>query len=219
MKGGLNMYVPSPLGSYPLVLRDYNIGTPRGGEFLLDYEKNDLYYIDRDTLTRKRLAEEIYQKILEAKIENAKFIVYNKDKLDEGTETTTIVKDGVLELEETEINTAVLVFTNDTDDTYVDTGGRSIYIDDTNYILPSVEDREYNAFYFIINKRTVFSSSANTPVIDFSNVSTDNVYVVNDNFERKPIKHILVMKASGFTSGSRLTITAKMSFDDDRDDI
>jgi hypothetical protein len=212
------MYVPSPLGSYPLVLRDFEVGTPRDGEFLLDYDKYDIYYIDRKDSTRKRLADEIYQRILEAKLENVKFKVYNKDKIDAaGGDSTEVVKDTVLELEETEVSSSILAFTNDLDSTFVDTTNRYITIDTENYLIPSTADREFNAFYFIINKRTVFSSSANTPVIDFSNVET--VWAVNDKLERLPIKHILYMKAAGFVTANRLTITAKMSLEDDREDI
>jgi len=74
------MHVPNPLGSYPLVLRDYDVSGARRGEFLLDYKTYDLYYINRSSGERISVAEEIYQRILKAKLQNTKIVVADKDK-------------------------------------------------------------------------------------------------------------------------------------------
>lgn len=75
-------HVPNPLGSYPMVLRDYDIATPRRGELLLDYTKYDLYYVKMDTGERIRLADEIYQRILAARVQNTYIDIKDADKQD-----------------------------------------------------------------------------------------------------------------------------------------
>ena len=64
------MHIPNPLGSYPLTLRSINASNPRRGELLFDYEKYDIYYVNRDTGDITNLAKDIYDKIIASKLEN-----------------------------------------------------------------------------------------------------------------------------------------------------
>ena len=65
-----------------MVLRDYDIATPRRGELLLDYNTYDLYYVKMDTGERIRLADEIYQRILAARVQNTFIDINDADKQD-----------------------------------------------------------------------------------------------------------------------------------------
>ena len=65
-----------------MVLRDYDIATPRRGELLLDYTTYDLYYVKMDTGERIRLADEIYQRILAARVQNTFIDINDADKQD-----------------------------------------------------------------------------------------------------------------------------------------
>lgn len=64
------MHVPSSLGGYPLVLRDKDTTNTRVGELLYDYNKNDLYYINRQDKMKKSIAKDIYDKIIASRLEN-----------------------------------------------------------------------------------------------------------------------------------------------------
>lgn len=73
------MHVPNPLGGIPLILRDADTKNPRNGELLLDYTNADLYYVDRKTGVKSKLAESIYQKIIDSKLENAHIEIVSSD--------------------------------------------------------------------------------------------------------------------------------------------
>ena len=73
------MHVPNPLGGLPLILRDVNTTNPRRGELLFDYTNADLYYINKETGKKTRLADSIYQKIIASKLENSKIEVAHSD--------------------------------------------------------------------------------------------------------------------------------------------
>ena len=73
------MHVPNPLGGLPLILRDVNITNPRRGELLFDYTNADLYYINKETGKKTRLADSIYQKIIASKLENSRIEVAHSD--------------------------------------------------------------------------------------------------------------------------------------------
>lgn len=64
------MHVPNPLGGYPLILRPIDAPNPRNGELLMDYENNDLIYVNRSTGNKNSIAMEIYKKIIASKLEN-----------------------------------------------------------------------------------------------------------------------------------------------------
>lgn len=83
------MHVPNPLGGLPLVLRDVNTPNPRMGELLLDYTNADLYYINKETGKKTRLADSIYQKIIASKLENSRIEVAHSDS-PESTEDPVI---------------------------------------------------------------------------------------------------------------------------------
>lgn len=80
------MHVPNPLGGIPLVLRDYDVSNPHRGELLLDYTKDDLYYIDKNTGLRVNVAEDIYKRIIEARLENPKINITKASAEVEGDE-------------------------------------------------------------------------------------------------------------------------------------
>ena len=73
------MHVPNPLGGLPLILRDVNTTNPRRGELLFDYTNTDLYYINKETGKKTRLADSIYQKIIASKLENSRIEVAHSD--------------------------------------------------------------------------------------------------------------------------------------------
>lgn len=73
-------HVPNPLGSYPMVLRDYQTDNPRLGELLLDYTKYDLYYVNRQTGNLVSVAQDIYNRILIARMQNTSFVIADADK-------------------------------------------------------------------------------------------------------------------------------------------
>lgn len=73
------MHVPNPLGGLPLVLRDVNTANPRKGELLFDYTSADLYYVNKKTGKKTRLADSIYQKIIASKLENSRIEVAHSD--------------------------------------------------------------------------------------------------------------------------------------------
>ena len=72
--------IPDPLGSYPMVLRDYQVEHPRLGELLLDYTNYDLYYVNRQSGELVSVAQDIYNRILMAKMQNTGFVVADADK-------------------------------------------------------------------------------------------------------------------------------------------
>lgn len=200
------MHIPSPLGSYPLTLRDYNVSNPRDGELLLDYENSDLYYINRADHTKVRMADEIYRRIIEAKLQNAKFIIYNKDK-----EKKSPVKDGLISMDDCTVSGTCLKFDPDKDSTYVDES--TLVLDDSNFIYPKIRDREYNAFYFIVNGRVKATSRIYSTVLDLDGTSA---YVANDSYEPDPKGHILVLPMDmAYAAGDKIVITADLDGDDD----
>lgn len=73
------MHVPNPLGGIPLILRDVDTKNPRNGELLLDYENADLYYVNRKTGVKSKLADYIYKKIVESKLENSTIEIVHSD--------------------------------------------------------------------------------------------------------------------------------------------
>lgn len=76
------MHKPSPFGTYPLVLRNYNIHDYRSGELLYDYTDNDLYVSDRtNNNTVTRLSKMIYEKSRLALLKNSN-LSYRKDNID-----------------------------------------------------------------------------------------------------------------------------------------
>lgn len=144
------MHLPT-LGSYPLTLRDFEVNNPRRGELLLDYTKHELYYINRDTGERVSVAQDIYQRILRAKMQNTNIVRYdNTDQpspvtnqnldLQNGTVSGTTIK-----LAETKYTYAIF---REPVQRY------TLVLDESSYIHPPIEDREYNTLYYIINKAT-----------------------------------------------------------------
>ena len=84
------MHVPNPLGGLPLVLRDVNkTSNPRRGELLIDYAKADIYYINKETGKKTRLADIIYQKLINAKLENSRIRITHTDVDSTATEPIT----------------------------------------------------------------------------------------------------------------------------------
>lgn len=76
------MHKPSPFGTYPLVLRNYNIHDYRSGELLYDYTDNDLYVSDRTNNNAvTRLSKMIYEKSRLALLKNSN-LSYHKDNID-----------------------------------------------------------------------------------------------------------------------------------------
>ena len=73
-------HVPDPLGSYPMVLRDYMVPNARKGELLLDYDTYDLYYINYKTGAKIAMAQDIYDRIMMAKLQNTYFETCDADK-------------------------------------------------------------------------------------------------------------------------------------------
>ena len=82
------MHVPNPLGGLPLILRDVNTPNPRRGELLFDYAKADLYYINKETGKKTRLADSIYQQLIAAKLENSKIEITHSDAVSAEEPTT-----------------------------------------------------------------------------------------------------------------------------------
>ena len=80
------MHVPNPLGGIPLILRDINTTNPRRGELLLDYSKADLYYIDKESGNKIRVADAIYQQLIAAKLENSKIEIVHSDSSESAVE-------------------------------------------------------------------------------------------------------------------------------------
>lgn len=72
-------HVPKPLGSFPLVLRDYRIANPRKGELLLNYNDYELYYCNMNGNVIS-MAQEIYDKILSSKLQNTYIYIADADK-------------------------------------------------------------------------------------------------------------------------------------------
>ena len=73
------MHVPNPLGGVPLILRDVDTKNLRKGELLLDYTSSDLYFVDKETGQKERLADSIYKSIVDAKVENSKILITCSD--------------------------------------------------------------------------------------------------------------------------------------------
>ena len=65
------MHVPNPLGGVPLILRPSSVVNPLNGELLMDYENNDLMYVNRETGKISSIAENIYKSIILANLANS----------------------------------------------------------------------------------------------------------------------------------------------------
>lgn len=76
------MHVPKPLGSYSLVLRSNTASKPRNNELMINYNTNDLYFVENGAPIK--LARSIYDKIIRSKLENVTVNICKSDK--EGTE-------------------------------------------------------------------------------------------------------------------------------------
>lgn len=141
------MHLPE-LGSYPLTLRDYEVNNSRPGELLLDYTNFELYYINRNTGERISMAKDIYQRILRAKVQNTNIIRYDN------TEHPLPVMNGNLSLQDATVSgtTVKMQETKYTYTQYREAPQRyTLVLDETRYIYPPIEEREYNTFYYIIN--------------------------------------------------------------------
>ena len=141
------MHLPE-LGSYPLTLRDYEVNNPRPGELLLDYTNFELYYINRNTGERVSMAQDIYQRILNARMQNTNIVRYDN------TEHPTPVVEGNLSLQNATVSGTKVVL-QETKYTYAEYREEpqryTLILDETMYIYPPIEEREYNTFYYIIN--------------------------------------------------------------------
>lgn len=187
------MHIPE-LGSYPLTLRDYDVSNPRGGELLLNYETDDLYYINRKTGNRSRVADDIYRRILEAKVQNNKIITYDYDYHKEDIDP---VVDGVITLDDATVTGRTLTLKVDgASDTKVT--GTTLTIDANEFIFPPIASREYNAFYYIITKRSIAESPSRSTVLHLENTES---YVVNDIGQLDVDGHIVVLAPSDIVIG------------------
>lgn len=65
------MHVPNPLGGVPLILRPSSVVNPLNGELLMDYENNDLLYVNKETGKISSIAENIYKSIILANLANS----------------------------------------------------------------------------------------------------------------------------------------------------
>lgn len=74
-------HVPNPLGSFPMVLRDVDtVENPRRGELLLDYTNYELYYVRYNTGEIVSMSRDIYERILDARLQNNQFVIADADK-------------------------------------------------------------------------------------------------------------------------------------------
>lgn len=74
-------HLPEKYGSFPLILRDYDILDPKKGELLFNYNSNELYFVKPQNGEVISMARDIYNKILAAKIKNTGAVIYDADKL------------------------------------------------------------------------------------------------------------------------------------------
>lgn len=81
------MHVPDPFGRFPMILRSSDAANPRNGELMMDYTKEYLYYIDRETGEKIGVADSIYKKIIASRLQNSRIFVTRED--DQGTEPET----------------------------------------------------------------------------------------------------------------------------------
>lgn len=73
-------HLPGEYGTFPLILRDYNITNPKRGELLFNYDTNQLYFVRPSTGEVISVAQDIYNKIISSKIRNNKMVIYDADK-------------------------------------------------------------------------------------------------------------------------------------------
>ena len=141
------MHLPE-LGSYPLTLRDFEVNNPRRGELLLDYINYKLYYINRHTGERMSIAQDIYQKIIKAKLQNTNIAIYDN------TSHPSPVIDQNLSLQNGTVS-GTTVKLQESEDTYTiyreEPQRYTLILDENIYIYPPIGDREYNTFYYVIN--------------------------------------------------------------------
>jgi hypothetical protein len=192
-KEGKSMHIPE-LGSYPLILRNYDVSNPRDGELLLNYETDDLYYINRSDSKRIRVADDIYRRILESKVQNNKIITYDYDYHKEDIDP---VVDGVITLDDATVTGRTLTLKVDSaSDTKVT--GTTLTIDAGEFIVPPIAGREYNAFYYIITKRSIAESPYRSTTLHLDKTES---YVINDIGEEDPEGHIVVLAPSDIVVG------------------
>ena len=145
------MHLPE-LGSYPLTLRDFDISNPRRGELLLDYSKYELYYANKYTGELVSMAQDIYQRILRAKMENTNIIRYDN------TDNPSPVIGKNLSLQNATV-TGTTIQLEESKYTYAqfreDVERYTLFLDDSMYMHPPISEREYNTFYYIINSATI----------------------------------------------------------------
>lgn len=84
------MHVPNPLGGLPLVLRSSDISNPRDGELLMDYTKDYLYYVNKESGEKIGIADSIYKKLIAAKLENSYINVVQSDGMGEEPEKPAV---------------------------------------------------------------------------------------------------------------------------------
>ena len=187
------MHIPE-LGSYPLILRNYDVSNPRDGELLLNYETDDLYYINRSDSKRIRVADDIYRRILESKVQNNKIITYDYDYHKEDIDP---VVDGVITLDDATVTGRTLTLKVDSaSDTKVT--GTTLTIDAGEFIVPPIAGREYNAFYYIITKRSIAESPYRSNILRLD--STES-FVINDDGQEDPDGHIVVLAPTSIVIG------------------
>ena len=187
------MHIPE-LGSYPLILRNYDVSNPRDGELLLNYETDDLYYINRSDSKRVRVADDIYRRILEARVQNNKIIPFDYDKYKDDIDP---VVDGVITLDNASVTGRTLEIRVDgASDTEV--SGTTLIIDAGEFIVPPIAGREYNAFYYIITKRSIAESTYRSTTLHLESTKS---FVINDDGQEDPDGHIVVLAPSDIVIG------------------
>ena len=206
------MHVPT-LGSYPLVLRDYDVSSARDGELLLNYSTDDLYYINRSNHKRVRVADDIYRRILESKVQNNKLIIYDYDKKSEGGSLDP-VSNNTLNLEYGEIKKGVAVIPENKNDSYVEK--TTLVLDMSSYVWPPINEREYNAFYMVVKKRQTAKSKYRSTILDLA--STTDSYIINDSGELDVNGHILVIAPSDIATYSFGKLNLDIILDEDEEE-
>lgn len=147
------MHLPE-LGSYPLTLRDHDISNPRLGELLLDYTNYELYYVNRNTGEKVSMAQDIYQRILRARMQNTNFVRYdNTNHPSPVTERNLALEEGTVSGTTVRLRESRYTYAQ-----YREPLERyTLVLDESMYIYPKIEDREYNTIYFVINSATVIN--------------------------------------------------------------
>lgn len=74
-------HLPEKLGSFPLTFREYDVPDPKRGELLLNYDNNELYMVRKSDGQIISVARDIYNKILESRIQNNTVYIIDADKM------------------------------------------------------------------------------------------------------------------------------------------